>query len=117
LNELTGQTYALRTKEDAQDYRYMPDPNLPAMAIEPVSARMVSEADFADVSKTYIEHLKSSLPELPGQTVHRLIEQYGVPKKEVETLIGLDEYHFQGVAYFEQVSQGDNDLGKRALNL
>lgn len=36
LNELTGETFSLRTKEDAEDYRYMPDANLPAMIIKPV---------------------------------------------------------------------------------
>lgn len=37
INETTGETYSLRSKEDAEDYRYMPDANLPAMAIDPVS--------------------------------------------------------------------------------
>lgn len=34
---MTGETLALRTKEEAEDYRYMPDANLPAMVIDPVS--------------------------------------------------------------------------------
>ena len=37
MNEVTGETYSLRSKEDATDYRYMPDPNLPALVIDPVS--------------------------------------------------------------------------------
>lgn len=37
LNELTGETFSLRSKEEAEDYRYMPDHNLPALAIRPVS--------------------------------------------------------------------------------
>ena len=36
LNEMTGETTVLRTKEDAEDYRYMPDANLPALNIRPV---------------------------------------------------------------------------------
>jgi aspartyl-tRNA(Asn)/glutamyl-tRNA(Gln) amidotransferase subunit B len=36
MNELTGATMPLRTKEDAEDYRYMPDANLPALVIEQV---------------------------------------------------------------------------------
>lgn len=36
FDEVAGETYGLRTKEDAEDYRYMPDANLPAMVIEPV---------------------------------------------------------------------------------
>lgn len=38
LNEATGETYSLRSKEAAEDYRYMPDANLPAMVITPVRA-------------------------------------------------------------------------------
>lgn len=37
FDEVAGETYGLRTKEEAEDYRYMPDANLPAMVIEPVS--------------------------------------------------------------------------------
>jgi aspartyl-tRNA(Asn)/glutamyl-tRNA(Gln) amidotransferase subunit B len=36
LNELTGETYALRSKEEAEDYRYMPDANLPALVVPEV---------------------------------------------------------------------------------
>ena len=36
MNELTGATMPLRTKEDAEDYRYMPDANLPALVIQQV---------------------------------------------------------------------------------
>lgn len=37
LNEITGETFSLRTKEEAEDYRYMPDSNLPALALDQVS--------------------------------------------------------------------------------
>lgn len=37
FNESTGETHTLRTKEDAEDYRYMPDPNLPPVAVAAVS--------------------------------------------------------------------------------
>lgn len=39
-----------------------------------------------------------------------------MPKREVETLMSLDEYHAQGITYFEEVTQGDAMIGKRALN-
>lgn len=37
FNESTGETFTLRTKEDAEDYRYMPDSNLPGLEIDEVS--------------------------------------------------------------------------------
>ena len=42
LNEVTGETYSLRSKEDAPDYRYMPDSNLPAMVVDHVSLRLMT---------------------------------------------------------------------------
>ncbi len=36
FNEDTGETFALRSKEEAPDYRYMPDPNLPPLLLTPV---------------------------------------------------------------------------------
>lgn len=36
FNEDTGETFTLRNKEDAPDYRYMPDPNLPPLLLTPV---------------------------------------------------------------------------------
>ncbi|WVQ95200.1 aspartyl/glutamyl-tRNA(Asn/Gln) amidotransferase, B subunit [Kwoniella sp. CBS 9459] len=100
LNELTLQTFSLRTKEEAMDYRYMPDSNLPAMAID----------------SQYLDILKSSLPEMPWEIVDRLTSTYGVTKRDVETLIGLDEYHALGVRYYEDVVQGDRAIAKRAMN-
>ena len=35
---MTGETFSIRAKEEAEDYRYMPDANLPAMIIDPVRA-------------------------------------------------------------------------------
>ena len=39
LNEITGETMPLRSKENAEDYRYMPDSNLPALVIQQASRR------------------------------------------------------------------------------
>lgn len=60
--------------------------------------------------------VRGNLPEMPWDTVTRLTEYYGVSKKDVETLLGLDEFDEQGIKYFEQVTGGDPKLGKRAIN-
>jgi len=46
LNEMTGETFSLRTKEEAEDYRYMPDANLPAMVIDPVCLPLTPSPDI-----------------------------------------------------------------------
>lgn len=60
--------------------------------------------------------MKENLPEMPWDTVKRLTDVYGVSKKDVETLLGLDEFDGAGVRYFEEVTKGDPKLGKRAIN-
>ncbi|WWC71303.1 aspartyl/glutamyl-tRNA(Asn/Gln) amidotransferase, B subunit [Kwoniella pini CBS 10737] len=100
LNELTLETFSLRSKEEATDYRYMPDQNLPAIVID----------------SAYLEKLREELPEMPWQVVDRLTALYDVQKRDVETLIGLDEYHFEGVRYYEDVVGGDKKIAKKAMN-
>lgn len=53
---------------------------------------------------------------MPWDTVQRLTAEFGVVKRDVETLVALDEYEGKGVAYFEQVVQGDKQIGKKASN-
>jgi aspartyl-tRNA(Asn)/glutamyl-tRNA(Gln) amidotransferase subunit B len=56
-------TVLMRSKEDAPDYRYFPDPDL---------------VDI-DIDQALIEEIESSMPELPEETVNRLINEFGVP--------------------------------------
>lgn len=57
---MTGETYSLRSKEDAEDYRYMPDSNLPALAIAPVSVSR------APLKLTYRPSSSPSAPPSPS---------------------------------------------------
>ena len=63
-DEGAGKTHPLRTKEEAFDYRYFPEPDLVPLEPDP---RFVAE-------------LKSGLPELPRARMMRLVEQYGLPE-------------------------------------
>jgi aspartyl-tRNA(Asn)/glutamyl-tRNA(Gln) amidotransferase subunit B len=60
-------TLAMRSKEDAPDYRYFPDPDLLEI----------------DLDQEFIEKIKKKMPELPDQKVNRLIEEYDLPKSDV----------------------------------
>ena len=66
----TGETRAMRTKEDAADYRYFPDPDLPPLV----------------VSREWVEEVRASMPELPRQMAQRLVETYGLPEYDATTL-------------------------------
>jgi aspartyl-tRNA(Asn)/glutamyl-tRNA(Gln) amidotransferase subunit B len=58
----TGETRAMRSKEDAQDYRYFPDPDLPPLVIAP----------------EWIERVKATMPELPGAMAARFERDDGL---------------------------------------
>jgi aspartyl-tRNA(Asn)/glutamyl-tRNA(Gln) amidotransferase subunit B len=62
FNPDTGETRAMRSKEDAHDYRYFPDPDLPPLLISP----------------EWIEQVRASLPELPAATAQRFQLQDGL---------------------------------------
>jgi aspartyl-tRNA(Asn)/glutamyl-tRNA(Gln) amidotransferase subunit B len=72
----TGQTKTLRSKEDAHDYRYFPEPDLPPVALD---------ADFVTAQK-------SALPELPAAMRRRLVEDLKLPPAAALTLTGHPGY-------------------------
>jgi aspartyl-tRNA(Asn)/glutamyl-tRNA(Gln) amidotransferase subunit B len=66
----TGETRAMRTKEDAADYRYFPDPDLPPLVI----------------AADWIERVKGQMPELPRVMAARFVNDYGLPEYDATTL-------------------------------
>jgi aspartyl-tRNA(Asn)/glutamyl-tRNA(Gln) amidotransferase subunit B len=71
-DEDTQTTIPQRSKEEAHDYRYFPEPDLPPLVIE------------AEI----IEQVRADLPELPVAKFHRFQDQYGLKAREVEVLVG-----------------------------
>ncbi|MBC2581846.1 Asp-tRNA(Asn)/Glu-tRNA(Gln) amidotransferase subunit GatB [Clostridium sp. DJ247] len=67
-----GRTVPMRSKEDAHDYRYFPEPDLVPIIIK----------------DEQIEAIRSTIPELPEAKKHRFREQYSLGEKEVEFLVG-----------------------------
>lgn len=63
FNPDTGETRAMRTKEDAHDYRYFPDPDLPPLVIAP----------------EWVERVKREMPELPRAMAERFQRAFGLP--------------------------------------
>ena len=67
-DELTGTTEEMRTKEEAHDYRYFPDPDLLPVAPEPA----------------WLDELRARCIELPLARKHRLMRQFGLPAQDAE---------------------------------
>ena len=70
-DDVSGKTFAMRNKEDAEDYRYFPDPDLVAIKL----------------SKEYIENVKNNLPELPESRYERYIKEYKMSEKDSKIIV------------------------------
>jgi aspartyl-tRNA(Asn)/glutamyl-tRNA(Gln) amidotransferase subunit B len=80
-----NQTRSMRSKEEANDYRYFPDPDLPQMVLE----------------DSFIEEIRAELPELPGARCERFISEYGLSDYDAQALTAsrdLADYYEQAVA-------------------
>jgi len=82
----TGETRTMRSKEDAHDYRYFPDPDLLPLVIE----------------QSWIDAIKASLPELPDAKKRRFVADYGLTAYDARVLAGDAE----AATYFETVAKG-----------
>lgn len=69
-DEVSGKTFSMRDKEDAQDYRYFPDPDLVAIKL----------------SEEYIQNIKDTLPELPESRKQRYLEEYKLSEKDANLI-------------------------------
>jgi aspartyl-tRNA(Asn)/glutamyl-tRNA(Gln) amidotransferase subunit B len=80
----TGETRAMRTKEDAADYRYFPDPDLPPLVI----------------GREWVEQVRSEMSELPRVMAARFVKDYGLPEYDAGQLTQSKAT----AAYFEAVA-------------
>jgi aspartyl-tRNA(Asn)/glutamyl-tRNA(Gln) amidotransferase subunit B len=93
--EETGETASQRSKEEAHDYRYFPEPDLPPLA----------------VSREYVEDLRARLPELPDARRERFESEYGLTDYEA----GLLTESRAKANYFEEALKAAPDLAADAL--
>ncbi len=89
------ETRAMRSKEDAMDYRYFPDPDLLPL----------------EIAADWVETVRAQLPELPGAMRERFMREYGLSAQDAAVLTASREL----AAYFEQVAASVTDR-KAAAN-
>ena len=88
FNPDTGETRAMRSKEDAADYRYFPDPDLPPLVI----------------AAQWIEDVRAQMGELPRAMAARFVADYGVPEYDAAILTQSKAM----AAYFERAAQASS---------
>jgi len=91
----SGETRAMRSKEDAHDYRYFPDPDLPPLVIAP----------------EWIERVRSTMPELPGAMAARFQRDYALPAYDAAMMTQSKAF----AAYFEEAARSSGQA-KLAAN-
>ncbi|NOC84047.1 Asp-tRNA(Asn)/Glu-tRNA(Gln) amidotransferase subunit GatB [Ruegeria sp. HKCCD6428] len=89
-----GETRSMRSKEEAHDYRYFPDPDLLPLEIE----------------QAWVDDIDARLPELPDEKKARFINDFGLTDYDASVLTA----EVESAAYFEEVAKGRN--GKLAAN-
>ena len=88
FDEIKGITKLMRTKEQAQDYRFISDPDLPIIKIE----------------KSEVVKIKSQLPETPSEKLNKLIKKYKIPERNAKILTRKLEI----VEFFENIISKTN---------
>ncbi|AEA33487.1 Asp-tRNA(Asn)/Glu-tRNA(Gln) amidotransferase subunit GatB [Hippea maritima] len=85
-DEKTGMTKPMRSKEEAYEYRYFPDPDLVPIFID----------------DEWIERIKDEVPELPRQKLERFVEEYGLKEEDARVLVEEKSL----ADYFEEAAKG-----------
>ncbi|MZG29820.1 MAG: Asp-tRNA(Asn)/Glu-tRNA(Gln) amidotransferase subunit GatB [Nitrospinae bacterium] len=84
-----GETFSMRSKEEAHDYRYFPDPDLVPI----------------EISEAWIEEIRKTIPELPEQKRERFVNDYGIPEYDAGVLTSskfLADYFEQCATQFSK---------------
>lgn len=98
-NEKTKRTVLQRSKEEANDYRYFPDPDLPILHF----------------NQEYLQELRAAIPELPAQKRIRFKTEYGLPEGDINALIDwkeLNEFFEETVSELQEWMEAEKISGK-----
>ena len=86
-----GETRTMRGKEDARDYRYFPDPDLPVLRL----------------SEEWVERIRAETPELPRARAARFVSEHGLPEADAEALTAERAL----ADFYEAAVAGENGVG------
>ncbi len=96
FNVKNGKTFVMRTKEESQDYRYFPEPDLPPLVVE----------------ESYIKKVRESLPELAIAKRERFVKDYGLSEYDAGVITDDRDIAF----YYEEAVKAYPDNPKKIAN-
>ncbi|MDP4153087.1 MAG: Asp-tRNA(Asn)/Glu-tRNA(Gln) amidotransferase subunit GatB [Bacillota bacterium] len=94
-DDMKGYSITMRSKEDAQDYRYFPEPDLGRI----------------ELSDEQMERLKASIPELPHAKFERFLNDYGLSEYEADLLVG----NIARAAFFEETVKAGKGIEPKVI--
>lgn len=100
----SGRVYSMRKKENADDYRFFPDPDLPPLIL----------------NEDFISELKETLPEMPDARVKKYAKEYGISGNIAEILVSdraLADYFEEAAAFTEERAALANLIATELLRL
>ncbi|GAC1573464.1 MAG: Asp-tRNA(Asn)/Glu-tRNA(Gln) amidotransferase subunit GatB [Candidatus Doudnabacteria bacterium] len=103
-NEKANITVEQRSKEEANDYRYFPDPDIPVL----------------NLSEEFVEKLRNSIPELPEQKRERFKKEYALPEADINNLISwkeLTEYYEELASEIQEWTKADKGSDEQLQKL
>ena len=89
FNSTTGETIGMRSKEEAHDYRYFPEPDLTPLK----------------VSEQWLDEVRSTMPELPAAKKARFVEEYGLRESDAQVLVATRAMS----DFYERVAEASGD--------
>ena len=101
-DEARGATYSQRSKEEAHDYRYFPEPDLPPLVVE----------------KEWVEQIERSLPELPYARARRFEQQYRLSRADANILVAekaVADYFESAAAAADAAGNGESEPTTRLI--
>ncbi|NTU47058.1 Asp-tRNA(Asn)/Glu-tRNA(Gln) amidotransferase subunit GatB [Candidatus Roizmanbacteria bacterium] len=103
FNDTKNETYSQRSKEEAQDYRYFPEPDIPVMKF----------------TQETLQGIKDALPELPSEKVFRYEKEFGLRYTDAYIItrdVALAEYFESVVALIKNVEQAGQKIANAIIN-
>lgn len=97
-NDAENKTYAQRSKEEAEDYRYFPDPDLPPL----------------ELTTEMIEEIGNELPELPKEKMQRFQQEYGISEQNARVFLQNKEISERAESFLQAVKAAGIDPQKAA---
>jgi len=97
FDSVKGITKTMRTKEEAEDYRYFPEPDLPPLIID----------------EEWLESIRQSLPELPDQVKERFVSEFGITPYDASVLVRERSL----AEFFENAARSYKGEAKKVANL